>query len=198
VTPGHEKPLAFSNPILSLLGQFKSYVAATHERILIPALQRRDAATLSGLFSAVGMGMLSYTLYSVVSGRPLSERPQDWIKEGISRSGVLGWFDEANNSVLAKLSSGKLDIYRAIGADRPLSRMQQRSAAAALLGPTMGKVDGMFATSGAAFRGEWSQSDTTRLRRFLPLQNLFYLRNLLNVAEDGVNSALGVPPAAGR
>jgi hypothetical protein len=193
VTPGHEKPLAFSNPVLGLLGQFKSFVAATHERVLIPALQRRDANTLAGLFSAVGAGMLSYALYSVVSGRALSDRPQDWIKEGVSRSGVLGWFDEANNSILAKLSSGKLDAYRAIGADRPLSRMQQRSAAAALLGPTMGKVDAMFATSGAAFRGEWSQSDTTRLRRFMVGQNLFYLRNLLNVAESGINEKLGVP-----
>lgn len=196
VTPGLEKPLAFSNPVFALLGQFKSFIGATHERLMIPALQRRDAKTLAGLFSSIGAGMLSYKLYALVSGRETSERPQDWIKEGISRGGVLGWFDEINNSGLAKLSSGRLDIYRLIGADRPMSRFEQRTTAAALLGPTWGKVEGLVGASGAAFRGEWSRSDTTRLRRMVPLQNLFYLRHAIGEAEAGVNDAFGVPARA--
>lgn len=198
VTPGLEKPLIFSNPILALLGQFKSFTAASHERILIPALQRRDAQTLQGLVASAALGMVSYKLYSVVAGRETSSDPSQWIKEGISRGGALGWLDEANNSVLAKLTSGELDMYRLVGAEKPLTRFEQRSAVSALLGPTVGKLDSIMGVSGAAFRGEWSQGDTARLRRLAPYQNLWWLRNTFNAVEDGANQALGVPERAVR
>lgn len=193
VTPGHEKSLWHSNPVLSLVGQFKSFVGATHEKLMIPGLQRRDANTLSGVLSAVSAGMLSYKLYSIVAGRETSDRPQDWIKEGISRGGVLGWLDETNNSGLSKLTSGRADIYRLIGADRPMSRFEQRSTAAALLGPTWGKIEGAVGASGSAFRGEWARSDTTAMLRLAPLRNLWYLRNLISEATDHINDAFGVP-----
>jgi len=194
VTPGHEKPLWLSDPVFSLLGQFKSFTAATHEKVLLAGMQRRDGNTLAGLASAVGLGMLSYKLYSVVSGRKTDDSPAQWVKEGLSRGGVLGWMDEANNSVLAKFSGGKIDMYRLIGAEKPLSRMQQRDLGSALLGPTYGKLQGVMQATGAAFRGDFSAADTSRLRRLLPLQNLWWVRNALNQAEEGVNTALGVPP----
>jgi hypothetical protein len=71
--------------------------------------------------------MMSYKLNAVFGGSPTSERPQDWIKEAISRGGLLGWFEEGN-ALAAKASGGKLDIYRAIGADKPLTRYASRSA----------------------------------------------------------------------
>jgi hypothetical protein len=193
VTPGHEKPLLFSNPIFAMLGQFKSFTAASHEKILLAGLQRRDAQQLQGLVSAVIAGMMSYRLYSIVSGRPVSDKPQDWIKEGISRGGVLGWLDEANNSVMSKFTAGRVDMYRLIGADKPLSRFEQRSLGAALLGPTYSKVEGFMGASSAAFRGDWSQGDTTRLRRMIPFQNLWWLRNAFNEVETGANAAFGIP-----
>ena len=48
ITPGAEKPLFLSNPVLGLMGQFKGFSAAAQERILISNLQEADGRTLQG------------------------------------------------------------------------------------------------------------------------------------------------------
>lgn len=197
VTPGQEKPLWMSKPVISILGQFKAFTAAATERILIANLQRRDAAALSGLVFSVGLGMLTYKLNSFLGGKPTSDRPQDWFKEGISRGGLLGWFEEGN-ALASKATRGSADIYRAIGADKPLSRFASRSAADMLLGPTWGKIESLPKITGALSSGEWSASDSTAVRRLIPAQNLFWIRGLLNKVEEGANAAAGVPPKPER
>jgi hypothetical protein len=198
VTPGvGDKPLWMSSPVASVLGQFKGFIAATHERTLLAQLQQRDARTLSGLFASVGFGMLSYQLYSLASGKETSKRPQDWIKEGISRSGVMGWFDEIN-SVTAKASAGHLDVFRLVGAGKELSRFESRSPLGSLLGPTAGKIEGLTGTIGAAFRGDWKASDTSQFRRLIPLQNHFLLRGMINEMEEGLNNHFNIAPKIDR
>lgn len=193
VTPGQEKPLWMSKPVISLLGQFKAFTAAATERILVANLQRRDAAALSGVVFSVALGMLTYKVNSFFGGMKTSDRPQDWFKEGISRGGLLGWFEEGN-ALASKATRGSADIYRTIGADKPLSRFASRSAADMLLGPTWGKVESLPKITGALSSGEWSASDSSALRRLIPAQNLFWLRGLLNKVEESANAAAGVEP----
>jgi archaellum component FlaC len=192
VTPGAEKALWMSRPVGSLLGQFKGFVAGTHERTLLAQMQQRDGRTLAGLFSAVALGILSYRFYTLVSGRPFETDPKQLVKEGISRSGVTGWMDEIN-SITAKATRGQVDMYKLIGADKPLSRYASRSILATFLGPTAGKVEGVAAATGGALSGDFTGGDTTRLRRLLPYQNLFFLRGLINEAEVGFNETMGIP-----
>lgn len=198
VTPGQEKPLWMSKPVISLIGQFKSFTASATERILVANMQRRDAAALQGLVFSLGLGMLSYKLNSFFGGQKTSDRPQDWVKEGISRAGLLGWFEDAN-ALASKASRGSVDIYRTIGADKPLSRFVSRSAADMLLGPTWGKINELPKITGSIAgvmqgKDSWSAADTTAIRRLVPLQNLFWLRGLLNQAEASTNEHFGVPP----
>jgi hypothetical protein len=193
LTPGAEKPLWMSGPVVSLLGQYKSFVAAAHEKVLISNLQQMDARTLQGLVASLGMGMLSYRAYTLWSGAPTSERPQDWIKEGISRSAILGWFSEIN-SMQAKFTGGKTDIFRAIGADKPLSRRQSNGALSELLGPTYAKLEGIAGGINDASHGTWTAMDTHKLRQAIFLQNLFAVRRLFDAAEDGFNENLGIKP----
>jgi hypothetical protein len=192
ITPGQEKPLWISHPVLGVFGQFKSFTAASTQRLLLANLQRHDAQTLQGLIFSIGLGMMSYKLNAVFGGSPTSERPQDWIKEAISRGGLLGWLEEGN-ALAAKASGGKLDIYRAIGADKPLTRYASRSALDQLLGPTSGKIDSLLKVTSAAGRGEWSESDTKALRRLMIAQNLFYVRRLFDQVEASANSHFNVP-----
>lgn len=191
VTPGQEKPLWMSQPLMSVLGQFKSFTAASTQRVLIANLQRRDAAALQGLLFSAGLGMMSYKLNSVFSGNPVSDRPQDWIKEGISRSGMLGWLEEGN-ALASKMSRGGVDVYRLIGADKPLSRFASRSVLDQLLGPTAGKIEALSKVTGAGLSRDWLPSDSHALRRLTAFQNLFYVRRLFDAAETGLNGALGV------
>jgi len=192
VTPGQEKPLWMSHPILSVIGQFKSFTAAATERILISNLQRRDAHVLQGLIFSMGLGMLSYKLNSLTGGSPTSDKPQDWVKEAISRGNLLGWFEEAN-AMASKVTRGGVDIYRLIGADKPLSRYASRSAIDQLLGPTAGKVGGILSVGSAASKpSEWNESDSKALRRLVAGQNLFYLRNLFDQVEKAGNNSFGI------
>lgn len=197
ITPGQEKPLWMSDPVLSVFGQYKSFMASSTQRLLIANLQRHDAQVLQGLIFSIGMGMLSYKLNAMAGGTPVSDRPQDWIKEGISRSGVLGWFEEGN-AMASKMTRGGVDVYRLIGADKPLSRYASRSALDSILGPTAGKIGSMLQVSGAATTGDWTQNDTKALRRLIATQNLWYIRRLWDQVEDSVNSALNVPEKVER
>jgi hypothetical protein len=199
LTSGQEKPLWLSHPILGLIGQFKGFTSAAHEKILIANLQQRDARTLQGLFASVAMGMVSYRLYTLLAGQQASDRPQDWIKEGISRSAVSGWITDMN-AMQARFTGGKTDLYRAIGADRPLSRHDQRSALSELLGPTYSRLEGLANAVGDASmtkpngQTEWNATDTHKIRQMAWMQNIFFLRQLLDKAEDGINNSLGIKP----
>jgi hypothetical protein len=192
VTPGQEKPLWMSHPILSVLGQFKSFTAAATERVLISNLQRRDAQVLQGMIFSMGLGMLSYKLNSLTGGQPTSDKPQDWVKEAISRGNLLGWFEEGN-ALASKVTRGGVDIYRMIGADKPLSRYASRSAMDQILGPTAGKIGGILAVGSAASKpSEWNESDSKAMRRLVGGQNVFYLRNLFDQVEKSGNKAFGI------
>jgi len=182
IKPGQETPLFLSRPTGALLGQYMSFVSAANERLLVAGLQRRDARTLSGLIATVGAGMLSYKLYSAVTGQPTSDRPQDWIKEGVSRSGVTGWFSEIN-ARQAKFFAGKTDAFRLIGADRELSRFQQRSALAGFLGPTYSRLEKLQGPLYSLSQGTWTANDTDAIRRWAWLQNHFAVRGLLDKME---------------
>lgn len=192
LTPGEEKPLFLSNPVMSLLGQFKTFVAAANTRILLANLQRRDANALSGLLTQLALGMLSYATYNLARGQETSNRPQDWVKEGFDRSGVLGWFGELN-TMAAKATGGQADIFRLIGADKPLSRYASRGLVGNLLGPTYGKASDLGQITYAAANGQWTESDIRKLRQMIPFQNLFYLRQLFDQVEQNAVGFFGIP-----
>jgi len=192
VTPGQEKPLWMSHPLLSVLGQFKSFTAAATERVLISNLQRRDAQVLQGMIFSMGLGMLSYKLNSLTGGQPVSDKPQDWIKEAVSRGNLLGWFEEAN-ALASKATRGGVDVYRMIGADKPLSRYASRSAMDQILGPTAGKIGGILSVASAASKpSEWNEADSKALRRLVAGQNTFYLRRMFDQVEQSGNNAFGI------
>lgn len=195
VTPGQEKPLWLSTPLGSVIGRFKSFVSASNERLLMANLQQHDLATVQGLIFTVAFGMLSEAAYSVVAGRPAPQSASDWVKQGMSRSGVLGWFEEGN-AISAKLTAGSLDLYRLIGSDKPLSRYQSRTILSSLLGPTAGKVENLAQiTQTISPNVDWTAADTTRVRRFVAGQNLLYLRRLLDQVEASTNGFFGVKSA---
>lgn len=200
ITPGLEKPLWMSSPIAGLVGQFKSFVAGAYERLLIANLQQRDARTLQGAFTAVATGMLSYRLYTWLSGQQASDNPADWIKEGVHRSAILSWLSEGNE-MQAKLTGGASDMYKLIGASSPLTR-HDKSELSELLGPTYARLEGLTGALGDATRAVlpgdkphavWTAQDTHKIREVFFFQNLFAIRRLLDEAESGINSALGAP-----
>ena len=187
--PGQEKPLWMSTPLGAAVGQFRSFEFAAWHRITMSNLQMSDANALQGMLSMVGAGMLSYFLYSVASGRKLSENPQDWVKEAVIRSGIMGPFSTMN-TLQAKLTAGKTDLFRAIGAGKAPTRRDQTNVIEDALGPTFKELMGLGMTIPRAFNGTLSAHDLNNARQtFIPLQNLMFFRQLLDKAEDGMAPA---------
>ncbi|NRF12280.1 hypothetical protein [Agrobacterium pusense] len=180
ISPGQEKSLMPSrNPAVALLLQYKTFIMAASERILFRGLQARDAQVLQGFVAVTALGMIGEYAYSIASGRDTPASTGDWIKAGLSRSGALGWIEEAN-AIGAKWTGGTTDMYRAIGAEGHGSRYQSREKLGILLGPTANKLEGVVRAGANAINGDWSDADTRRMRRLVAGQNLFYLRRLFD------------------
>jgi hypothetical protein len=189
VTPGAgEKPLWTSSEAGKLIFQFKTFAAAAHNKILVADLQYRDAEALNGLLLSVALGTASYGAKEFVAGREISTDPKKLIVESLDRSGVFGYFWDANN-IVEKMTRGEVGVNKLIGAP-PMSRYASRNIMGALLGPSAGTVEDLSAVTGAISQGEFTESDLRRVRKLIPGQNLFYIRQLLNSLEQDAGKSL--------
>ncbi|MGL4961465.1 MAG: hypothetical protein ACRC67_09545 [Inquilinus sp.] len=187
-----DRPLWMSTPLGQVVGQFKSFNAAAQSKILIAGLQRRDAATFSGLALATTLGMMSYAIKSALAGRDVSDDPRQWLLEGVDRSGTTGWLMEANNTV-EKITRGTIGLGRLAGKE-PLTRYASRNLSDVLAGPTAGLIEDIAMPIGAAMTGDFTRRDLHRLRRLMPWQNMFYLSKGADAIERASAQTLGLEP----
>lgn len=191
VTPGQDKPLWMSTDLGKTIGQFKSFAVASVQRSLLSGLQRRDMAFLNGAALSVGLGMFTAWAKMETAGFDTSDWDMDkWVVEGLDRSGLGGWFLDANN-IMEKATRGTVGISRLTG-EGQMSRYASRNVLGAVLGPSADAFSDTVTAVGSAFAGDWHASDTHGVRKMLPAQNIFYARWLLDHAERGINRTLGV------
>jgi len=191
ITPGKgEKPLWTSSETGKMVFQFKSFAASAHQKILIADLQHRDAQALSGFLMSVALGSASYGMKEFVAGREISDDPSKILVESLDRSGAFGYFWDTNN-IIEKMTRGEVGVNKLIGAP-PMSRYQSRNILGSLLGPSVGTVQDIAQITGAISTGEIGKSEIRKIRRLLPMQNLFYMRQLLTELEDKTAESLGV------
>lgn len=192
VTPGvGDRPLLMHTQTGQLIGQFQSFAFASIQRTLIAGMQQRDAAFFGGVLLSCALGALSYLIKSVLAGVELSSDPGVWASEAIDNSGVLGILMNADHAV-EKVTHDRLGLSALTGV--PARRYLNVNPIGSFLGPTFGKASDAFDVAGALSTGSYSASDTHKLRKMLPLQNLLWLRLAFNAAEEGFDDALGIQP----
>ena len=189
LTPGvGEKPLWTSSETGKMIFQFKTFAATAHHKILIADLQYADAAALNGFLLSVALGTATYGAKQYVADRPIETDSKKLIIESLDRSGAFGYFWDVNNSV-EKLTRGSVGVNALAGAP-PMSRYASRNLAGALLGPSLGTVQDITDVTGAITEGEFTEKELHKMRKLLPGQNLFYMRQLLNSLEEKVAEEL--------
>jgi hypothetical protein len=123
----------------------------------------------------------------------MSDDIGDWIKEGVDKSGLLGHMFDVNET-LSKVGLGI--------SDGPISRYKSRSAAGAILGPSFSLLEDSLGTAfwmTEFMKGERpSEADIRKTRRMIPFQNVFYLRRLFDLAEEGIGHAVGATPTKSK
>jgi len=182
VTPGVlDTPLFMSKEWGKTIGQFKTFMFASTNRVALLRLQQGDVAALNGLLLATGLGAMVYTLKQLQAGREISDNPGIIIKEAIDRSGVTGFVMDANN-IIEKATRNSFGLSAVLGGPTA-SRYSSRRVSDALFGPSVGLIDQVSALVGTFATGETHESDGKAVRRMIPYQNLFYLDKLFDAFE---------------
>jgi hypothetical protein len=196
ITPGFERPnWVDMNVPARMLAQFKSFGFSSTQKTLMAGLQEHDAAFLNGVMLSLGLGVVSYYLWANATGGKAKEKldaaladldGDGWkilADEAITRSGVLGVFADVQKfahrvPVLRQYASlSGAESTRRAGGDMTES----------LLGPSFDLLE--RATQVLAGIDEPTKSTLHAARLMMPLQNIFYLRQLL----DKVEAAIDLP-----
>ena len=186
IVSGQEKPFFASTTAGSVLLQFKSFALSAYSKIFIAGMQQADLAALNGAITMVSLGMLSSYIKGTIAGREHPESISKWILEGVDKSGILGHMFDAHEN-LARAGIGI--------PDGPITSYKARSVASAVAGPSYSLLEDTFGTAAWMtnfLKGDRpARSDIRHTRRMIPFQNVFYLRQLFDLAEEGIGNAVG-------
>jgi len=183
VTPGvGDTPLMMSNEVGKTLLQFKTFIFAQHNRVIVSGIQQGDASFYLGALGTIALGAMVYVMKQKLSGRDVDYSPNNLVKEGIDRAGMIGWLSEPLNTV-ENVSGGRFGLGAMFGAP-PVSRFQSRNAIGALMGPTFDMAGDGATIANGVLNGEFDDKQTHAVRKLLPYQNLFYISPLLNRVEE--------------
>ncbi|WP_158785149.1 hypothetical protein [Pantoea sp. BAV 3049] len=183
VTPGvGDTPLMMSGETGKMIMQFKTFIFAAHNRVLVSGIQQGDAAFYYGALMQIALGAGVYAMKQKLAGRDVDYSPNNLVKEGLDRSGMLGWLSEPLNTV-ESVSGGRFGLGAMFGAP-PVSRFQSRNAIGAMLGPTFDLGGDMATIANGVLNGEFDDKQTHAVRKMLPFQNLFFIAPALNRVEE--------------
>jgi|GEM_PF-479228 len=183
VTPGvGDTPLIMSKEVGKMILQFKTFIFAQHNRVIASGIQQGDASFYLGALGTIALGAMVYVMKQKLSGRDIDYSPNNLVKEGIDRAGMIGWLSEPLNAV-ENFSGGRFGLGAMFGAP-PVSRFQSRNAIGALLGPTFDMAGDGAVIANGVLNGEFDDKQTHAVRKLLPYQNLFYISPLLNRVEE--------------
>ena len=175
VTPeAGDLPLMSYNIWGRILLQYKSFVAASLNRVLIPGIQMHDAQTMFGLGMMTFIGGLVTMLRDKQNGVPTADEPLEFLLDGLDQSGATSWFFVANNALEA-LSDNRLGFRPQMGVG-PWWDTSTRWKVGSVLGPSASQGIRAGEIMSDIMSGEADWRTRKSAWRFVPGNNLFWLR----------------------
>lgn len=210
VTPGvGDVPLFSHTPLGRMLLQFRSFMFAAHQRVLLRGMQEGKTRFVSGLVGMTSLGILAATLKAWRGGKERYERferaaenPGYLIGEGLDNSGMFTLpFDVANttekltNSLGFSFNPIKTPILSAGQLANPNSsnqaysvRYASRGPLGTLLGPTAGMVEQGFTAGQSLTAMAQGDAPSTAAKNaatsFVPYNSYLGMREMLQAFED--------------
>ena len=174
IKPGlGDVPLATHTTAGGLLLHLKQFPIVATSRFLIPAMQNRgDYNTLIGMIMMLAWGYITSQIYSFLRGEDKEATAGEIAWDSIDRSGLLAIFAEAGTMAMSITNP-----------NNQRSRYKNRNPIGKILGPNYGllydildvSTKGIGSAQGAY---RFTTKDAQTIKRLVPLQNLFYLRQL--------------------
>lgn len=187
VTPGiMDKPLWMSSEMGKTIGQFKSFgFAATNKQYLAGA-NNFNGMFVQGTLAAVALGAATWSLKRKIAGYDDTDiSNEELLLRGIEYSGVIGFGSE-----LINFGSGALNAAGLYKGDGNF-RWARQGLESSLIGPSGGLMFDSFRAVRTFSKEEPNEGDVEALRRLLPYNNLYYVRNLFDAAEETLKSEVG-------
>ncbi len=124
-----EKPNFMDDPLASLVFQYNTFAVSATNKLLVAGIQRRNLAVAQGLLASVFLGSMVGVIKTKLRGGDISDMTdQDFLYEGIDRSGIIGVYRPALSAIQA-------------GTGHIPSRYMDRDITGILGGATIGQVD---------------------------------------------------------
>ena len=194
VTPGAEKSLWLDGSMGGrILGQFHSFVNSSHSKILLSGLQSRDMAafrTAQGAVFSLALGSLSYYIWAMTNGEKSRTEMQnasaaDWIDQSLARSGILGALSDVQTLMQRIPLTSPFSSFGAVfDGNTKIQGKGANNMADQILGSSFSSFETILQI--VAGMGDPTQGTVHQVRKLLPWQNVFYLKEVFNAVEQGV------------
>lgn len=193
VTPGLDKPVWLTDPVLKMFGQYKAFSISSLYRVLLAGLQDYDLNFALGFTQMIGLGVMTASIKRALSGREdaVPDDIRELISEGIDRSGALGIIMEGNH-IIEKMTAGRVGMNPLLGIP-PNNKQFARSLTDTIGGPSFGTIARMSQVGGAIASGNVSRSTLMATKRLIPGNTLIFVDYILNKSVDRAGDALGLP-----
>ena len=169
--------------VAQMLFQFKSFGASATQRILVPGLQRPDKNFLIGAAGLVALGVM---VDHIRDGQLGSKRPKtssQRLKAGIDRSGMLGWFGDANGA-LETLSDGRFGIGPMMG-DHGYKRSKLNKLGA-VAGPSVSQGKNIARLLYGLSDGSMGKRDAYYARSIMPTNRVFWADGFFDFTQSAI------------
>ena len=175
-----------STELGSTIAQFKKFVMAANQRMLMRGLQERDTEFLIGSLMLLGSGMMIDALYTYTRfEKDWGKKPfMDKLLSAFDRSGLGGIYYDINRAI-ESLSDNRIGIRPIIGANKPYSN-SFKSKIGNVGGPTAGQIANIFDIIYDVGSGGYNHYTARNVRRLIPFQNIWYLDWLFDDIEKGL------------
>ncbi|MHC5033459.1 MAG: hypothetical protein ACYTFZ_00270 [Planctomycetota bacterium] len=184
VTPGiGDRPLWSRTNTGSLVMQFKSFMLASHQRVLLSGLQG-PAHRFWGEQLMIGMSIGMMVTWLKLAEKQkweeiekLYDNPAQWMALGLDRSGIFSipW-EISNNMEKLGIPWNMRAAAQALGGEEDdivdASRFASRNKSGALLGPSLGLFEDILNVSSQLAQGDVKKSGVNAIVRSVPGQNL--------------------------
>jgi hypothetical protein len=212
ITPGVERPgFVDANTLGRLIWQFRSFTLSSHfkafnamrQEVLLHGTSAMADKVLPGIALGLGTGAISYYLWATAVGGDTQARMLNeleaalngdekalgrWADEAISRSGLLGVLDELRRSLERVPATQDFVTF----GDSPTARSPFVNPVTETIGPWLSTLE---AAGRVVQNADEPNSQFFRqLKSLLPFQNLFWLRQQLDNANEALMKSVGINP----
>lgn len=187
ITPSDgSAPLIANTPLGSMFFQYKKFGIDMTQKVLLKGLQTKDSKLIQDIAALTAMGMIVDAARTPAYDRDYGKKSlRAKLIDGAERGGVFGIFGDINR-ILESVSNNQLGIRPMFG-DKRFYGTSFKSKFGSVFGPTGSTIGGVAEVLYDWGRGRHTHHTARRIRKLVPLNNIWYLDNIFDGMEKVIS-----------